>query len=465
MINTDIYEKNVLVKLFHNKDLQTKYLPDILPALFYDRRRRVLVHIMKLLYENKLGITVENIIISQNTRRVKAILRKEKESVMNQEEVWKELNDFDVDTGSSMFEEAFLELHDLAFARFVDEIVPDINYDLAYNKRDSVLARTKAINQVYDIIFKSKLKSREDQIGNAINVVNSGGTYKRLSSSTLNSFTGGVSKGFITTIVGKPSHGKSTLMTFESAWQVKNEKEDRIDVIGPEETPDVFWRRILAIELGIPITRLTQGEVQISREEERRIKDIYGGKIHFHDISSLKDITDLTWSLSKKSKFIWLDHVNAVSYYNDDQTRGITGLINMQKAFLKENPEAVIFDLSQVNTKKMQFNKRLRPTKADAFASSVLEQASREFLVVYYPYKDAISEETKQYFLGKGNKLPQPDIVQIIVEKNSFGDVGEFRMKYLPEYSRFQDMPDRLQGLDLLLPNESGDLFNETVDK
>ena len=59
--NADIFERAYLVKLFHNEKLRDRYLPETLPQVFLDPKRRLLVYLMRLLHDNKLNITVDNI--------------------------------------------------------------------------------------------------------------------------------------------------------------------------------------------------------------------------------------------------------------------------------------------------------------------------------------------------------------------------------------------------------------------
>jgi len=84
---------------------------------------------------------------------------------------------------------------------------------------------------------------------------------------------------------------------------------------------------------------------------------------------------------------------------------------------------------------------RLFPSKEDAFCSSVLEQASRQFLSIYYPYKDIIDKDNMNKFMGKA--VPTANDIQLSIEKNSYGDLGVFDLKYYPDYGRYEDIPDR----------------------
>ncbi len=448
-MKSEIYEKAVLVKLFHNSELREKYLPDLILGLFYDRDRRILAFIMKELFERKLLISVENLVIAQNNRIVKAFAAKHKIPLpLSEDKISNIVFDVGVDGSPNLFEDAYHNLHDEAFAYYVENSITDFTYDLGYKNRSGIIAKAKAIQKVHDIIFSSKLKQRVNQIDSAFEEVNKGSGYLRMSSNKITSLVGGWSKGFVGSAIGRPSHNKSTWFTYDSTWQVNHNGLPEVHVIGSEETPTAFWRRIFGIELSVPIRSLIEGDIKLSNEDLKRIKEKYEGKIMFHPLRYLDDITDLMNSLNGVP-YIWIDHINSIIYPKDDMYSGIITLVNRQKQWLDKNPQSVVVDLSQVNTKKMKQSGRLFPHKEDAYMSSILEQASREFLSFYYPYKDSIDPEVANHFRGKGHLCKQ-DLIQVSIEKSSYGDVGVTDLSYEYKFGRFGDTT-ALTGMDMLL--------------
>ena len=55
-----------------------------------------------------------------------------------------------------------------------------------------------------------------------------------------------------------------------------------------------------------------------------------------------------------------------------------------------------------------------------------------------------------QSFMGKG---VTPNEIDVSVEKNSFGDVGEVKMFYKPEFSLFEDSTDFNDFSNVILPD------------
>jgi len=226
--------------------------------------------------------------------------------------------------------------------------------------------------------------------------------YLPTSSHILNSALGGWSRGFANSLIGKPSHGKSTFMTWDSVIGIMSKRLSDVDVISPEEPEETFWKRVFSIFLQIPSSVLRKGNYTITKEQVTALKKTFEGKLRFHEQNKLVDVVDLLHSLSMKSEFIWIDHLNVVHYPKEDMYNGIITLVNEEKDFLRLNKDSVIVNLSQANTKKMLEKGRLVPQKEDAYNSSVLEHAAREFLSIYYPYVDATNPETGKFFVGKG---------------------------------------------------------------
>ena len=183
----------------------------------------------------------------------------------------------------------------------------------------------------------------------------------------------------------------------------------------------------------------------------KSMQKLFEGKLFFHEEGSFSHIVDLMNSIDK-SDFMWIDHLNVVRYPYGDMFKGIVRMVEEQKKYLINHSNTAIVNLSQPNTKKMLAAGRLFPKKEDAYNSSVLEQASREFLSIYYPYVDATNPELQRYFRRRPTK---ENLVQISVEKNSFGKVGVFDLEFQNELGIYKDIPKEKEKLDVILPKQS----------
>lgn len=394
----------------------------------------------------------------QKTQDMIQFKRKVKTSEeITSEYIHSEVYDIDVDSSSHLAKEIFQELHNFAFADFAQQMNSGINYDLAYNDNQSILARAKAIQKVHRTIFGNKYKENKDQIGFAAQSINQGDSYIPTSSPALNNFMLGWSKKFPCSFVGRSSHGKSTFMTQEGIHKVLKELVDEVHVIAPEEPSEVFWRRIFAATFKIPISAMRSGTVKISQQQVDHVKKLYENKIKVHnDALKFRDIIDLLFSL-KGSHFTWIDHINAIEYPGNgtslqNMIGGIPGLIAYEKQYMLDNPEAIIVNLTQANEKVIMSESGYwkQPKYSHAYCSQVLHQASREFLSLYYPYKDSVNFPTE--WVGKRDPHSPTDMFMSI-EKSSFGDVSRIHFKYDPEFGTFKDAPDTGKG-NIILPED-----------
>lgn len=462
-MNGNVYEENAIVKLFHNKELQKKYLPDMLTGIFTNFDIRKIAFLMVLLYQGKKDITLQNLVMMQSNVKFKAFASKANgaktdygnKDVLTEGDIADIVMDISIDSTTEFFDECYKQLHDICFANYVTITNQDFKYEVGYNNPAGIISKAKGIIQIHNALYKVKSKNRVNQIDEAFTKINASSAYLKTSSTRLNFLMGGWSKAYAAAAIGRPSHNKSTWFTFETLYQINVNKLDHVDIIGAEETVEGFWRRVFAIEFGIPVKEMAEGVRRITPEELVLVKRKYDGKIRFHHMRDYFEIASLFDVL--KSPFIWIDHVNAIAYPGGDDYKGIKKLIDMEKEWLASNKESVIVNLSQVNTKNMKYQKRLFPSKEDAYMSSVLEQACREFISFYYPYKDFIDPEFQKQFAGK--PAPAPELAQIRVEKNSLGDIGTLDFVYEHLIARFSDAPERKNLREVI--TDEPDLFKD----
>lgn len=453
-----IYEKGVLIKLFYNIELQDKYLPDLLPIIF-SKERKIMAITMKYLHSIKTSINLDNMLLAQKSAEIKAACNKYKQELLTKDMLidFFELDSFFYSTSHSavLFKEAFETLHDETFFEFTERFGQDFTYDLAYKNKYAILARAKAISKIYNVLYKSKVKNREDGIRKAVAFLKGKKNYIPTFSTSFNSIVGGFSRGFAATLIGKPSHGKSTLMTFLSVYLILKNLVDKVSVLSAEEPEEIFWRRVISAYLKVPMEVLKTGDYNISEKNILEIEAKFKNKINFYPVNTLGTAIDTLYTL-EDSELIWIDHVNALMYPRDDMNNGIFSLVTREKEFLAKNKNTAIVNLSQVNTKRMLAANRLVATKEDAFGSSYLEQAAREIISVYYPYADATDEALgRLYANSKYGKWALDDAkstIELHVQKNSFGDKPVIPMKYYETMGRFEDTNRIPKGTNVILP-------------
>lgn len=448
----EIYEKAVILKLLHNKDLQKKYLPKVLPYLWSKPEDRVFVYIMKYLNDKEIPINVNNLEISLTVREVKLFIRRMKAIVDNMDLAYY-WHDDTIKPDNDLFQEAYEELHDIAFARYVDKAKEDFEYELGYMKRHHILARAKSIIKLHEVIYRRKFDTASNSIDAAVDYINNKEELIPLFSPVLNGLMGGFTRGFANTILGRSGHTKSTLMTFDSVNKAIHKSVDAINIILVEEQPAVFWRRVFAILLTIPIKDMREKTVRISENQMNAVKKRLDNRIKVHSLTNYKDLIDLLSTI--KDEVVWIDHINAVHYPGkgtalQNMIGGIPGLISMQVGFLRDRPYQSYINLSQVNEKELAKLPGIwkHPSYVHAYGSQILHQHSREYLTLYYPHRDALNNP--KAWAGKRElQEAQPEDVYMKVEKSSFGDLSTVKLKYDFNYGKFTDAVERASNVTI----------------
>jgi len=440
--NSDVIEKAILVWLFHDSSLRELHLPTLLPSVFLNPERRLVLYVMQKLSESKAEITIPNILLYMITPNEKLSAFIKRNSVKNITE--NDLNELFFDMEIRQQPDLFGVAKDLlikyAFARFVEDRIDEIKYWNSYpgSNENSIISNCKSIIKIKDILRGQK-QEIVDQLQKAMDKINSDEEYVSTSSQALNNYIGGWTRGYIASVIAKSSHGKSTWIDYNTIQSLLTNKIQTATIISPEETADTRWRRIISSIFRISTTMMRQKTAKIKQEHINKIREMFGKRLTIHDdVFRMKDIIDVIHS--SKSDMIVVDHLQSIDYpgSGDFLARmigGIPAIIDAEKRIAKQRNIPII-NLSQVNDKDIQRSDRLikAPRYWDAFASSVLFQASREFIALWYPHKDY--EDNPLLF---GNKPPEQNDIRISIEKSSFTSIGKIHLEYEYEFSSFKD--------------------------
>ena len=484
--NSSVYERHYIVKLFNNLKIQEECLDSTLPGIFLDGKKRYIVYLMKRLKEKKMAITVDNMVIFQANPddSLMAFLRKQHKNVytskplsddelkkffLSEGDIYDIVHDVGIDAqaDSGTFEIIKKEMLLMSFARFIEDMLPEIkhyNKHLSEQSQYAVISKLKAGTKLYDILH-TRMESKQDVLVSAMNYINSEDEYIRTSSRVLNSFIGGFSRGYVNTIIAKSSHCKSSWTDFNIADCIINNKAEKIVKITPEEDSDVQIRRFIAMICKIPTNAMLLKTVKITTDHIKLVKDTLavGNRLviydKYQDEGKIKEIIN---SLTDADMIV-VDHVNSIDYpgrngWLNNMINGIPGFINFCKSTSKRvnthGKKTSTILLSQVGDKEIQRSERLSkaPRFYDAYGSSALYQASRQMLALYYPYKDQ-----DDMGISLDNQPCGINDVQIAIEKSSFSMVGKVQLYFDPNLNLFKDSDaakKKLKALSYEAPNE-----------
>jgi len=456
------YERAFLVKIFHNEQLQKQYLDSILPGIFYDSQRRLVVYLMRQLREKQIPLTLENILMlqSDNDDQLISFIKRHKARLLEEEELQDILTPVDLDSSERFFNFAKDEILKASFARFIEDIITDIKWYNSYNRKDyhrTIIGKLKAGVKIHDIIYDN-IDNHRDQLGETMELVNSTDEYIPTSSQVLNSFIGGFTRGYVDCVGAKSGHCKSSWVDFNILQNITSSKVGKVMKITPEEDAPTQLRRYVAMICKMPTSQMRLKLAKITSEHIAAVKEKLNEQLEIHDdVFKYKDIIELMHTT--KADMIYIDHINGIDYpgtgtYMQRMIGNIPGFISAEKKIAKAKHCSIV-NLSQVGDKEIQRSDRLikAPRYWDLYGSSVLFQASRELLMLWYEYKDY----EDSIGLMPTETAPTINDVRVSIEKSSFSKLGKVKLYFDPETNIFMDSErslNQLKKLDYNAPQE-----------
>lgn len=442
----DVVERGIIIKLFYNKELHP-YLEDLLPGIFTNSLLRGLAYAMKSIYLNQGVLNIDSLSMFVNTSNEMRQYEKRKkiETVTGNDVSYVFVEEaMGLDTSPKRFKEGYEHLLEKAFRLFSARMADEIKYCTEkFGQEANIKAYAHAINLQYDMLYKRKFKVYEDQIAIAAHKINQAGNFIPTFSSALNANILGFSRGYPDSLLARSQHCKSTFISNQSRFLIKKKVASEVTIISTEELVSDFWQRMYALECKLSIHGMRSGVIKIADEHIQIIKDLYQNRIKVYNVIKYKDVVDLLYSLD--SEFIVIDHINAIQFEGrgdaiQNMIGGIPNLITAEKNFLEINKDTSIVNVNQVREKTIDSeikHRWKRPNYTMAFANSTMYIAAREWVTLYYPYKDVVNRP-KEWVGAK--KIPTANELYAYIEKNSFGgNMGESTLHIIPDFAIIED--------------------------
>ena len=253
-----------------------------------------------------------------------------------------------------------------------------------------------------------------DQIVNqTIESIESSGNYVKFGFKKLDNLAGGMTRGEITVIAGRPSHGKTTF----AINLVKSfiDQGLRVLVINREMTNIEMMKKLIVLESG----KLSYSDVRMNNMNDqsyeelvsvnKRIVDKYTNRLFMCDTA--RDLTSSTAQIMKHSPDVVIDdYIQLIKMDGYDQRRFELETVMNEYKWLAKTYKIVPILISQLNR---DIEKRIDPVPkmSDLAESGSIEQVSENVLFVYYDYKVNYEESE----IGK-------DQIQIVAAKVRYGE-------------------------------------------
>jgi len=253
-----------------------------------------------------------------------------------------------------------------------------------------------------------------DQIVNqTIESIESSGNYVKFGFKKLDNLAGGMTRGEITVIAGRPSHGKTTF----AINLVKSfiDQGLRVLVINREMTNIEMMKKLIVLESG----KLSYSDVRMNNMNDqsyeelvsvnKKIVDKYTNRLFMCDTA--RDLTASTAQIMKHSPDVVIDdYIQLIKMNGYDQRRFELETVMNEYKWLAKTYKIVPVLISQLNR---DIEKRIDPVPkmSDLAESGSIEQVSENVLFVYYDYKVNYEESE----IGKNQ-------IQVVAAKVRYGE-------------------------------------------
>ena len=225
---------------------------------------------------------------------------------------------------------------------------------------------------------------------------------------------GGFLRGTLVTIGARPSTGKTTyainIATHSSRWKVL--------FISVEMSTRMIYDRIVADKADVDYNVSTLHQVE--PEKVKMVIDRLDNLTVIDNINEIEAIEELIYNA--KPDIVILDYIQIVSShkrFSDNRQR--IDYISQKLKMAAKKINCVVISLSQITRGGKDC-----PTMSDLKESGGLEQDSDYILLLY-----------REYVNDKGNAGIEPEQTIVTLDKNKFGNTGEFDMKFIGNRQRF----------------------------
>ena len=250
-------------------------------------------------------------------------------------------------------------------------------------------------------------------------------------------FAGGLTRGEITIIGGRPGHGKSTML-LNLLSNILSEKR-KVLLFNRELTNVEVLKKLLALESGrLSYGMIRQGIYDTKQLQELdRVRDYIAKKYdpkHFRMYDQIRDFPASATEIKKfKPDVIFDDYIQLITPTGkEDQRRlQLERIVNDYKWIAKEY-NCVVILASQLN-RALETRGNPQPQLSDLAESGAIEQVAENVFFVYYPYKVPATAKPE----NKNQLL-------LVAAKVRYGETGTIQMAYDGDKCKMYNNEDEL---------------------
>lgn len=328
--------------------------------------------------------------------------------------------------GEREFEWNANHLKELYYLRISMQINKKLESAILERKLNLIPKLGRAFESAREYVFRTN--GNVDFFAKAVDAINSPVEYVPTSFPTLRKLIGGYTRKQISSIGGKSGHNKTTFALFDAVEQLKLGYAERILYVSVDEDGEMVARRVLASQLGIPLSAMRNKEIQLnSTEIHKAISKILGNRLII--IDNLLDAESISASiLDLKPDRVIIDHIQELNYGKEgiSDAKLMVAAGQFKQAAKAVNANVTI--LSQVRDKLIdeRYDSKV-PRPHDFLYASDLRRKSREQCVVYWGYKDSQIPVEMPFF-------------DFIVWKSTYSETGKVKFSIDPDKAVFYDV-------------------------
>jgi replicative DNA helicase len=283
--------------------------------------------------------------------------------------------------------------------------------------------------------LKPNLEPNLNQIINqTIESIETSGDYVKFGYEKLDNLAGGMTKGEVTVIAGRPGHGKTTFAV--NLMKKFIEQDLRVLCINREMTNIEMMKKLIVLESGklsyrdVRTNNLNEDSYEELVKINKKIVDKYTGKLFMCDTA--RDLAASTRQVTRHNPDVIIDdYIQLIKMEGYDQRRFELESVMNEYKWLAKTYHIVPILLSQLNR---DIERRIDPIPkmSDLAESGSIEQVAENILFVYYDYKVNYEESE----LGKHK-------TQIVAAKVRYGENRKLTFGFNGDKVSFTDnLPD-----------------------
>lgn len=417
MKSTQLLTERYLMGIIKNRGVNKRYL--VGTTKIENPVHRAVLETLKEMQEGAVAMSPELVVDRlMNNQELKEMIGPEKIYSFVQKAL-------DCDTPGSELH----SLHDAIIRNYVftngkrvlSDLVDRMDNEEALSEAMDVMRYLKSQSpQSVASVKQQMLEAKEEALNGAKSLI----PYRH---GVLNRHLGGVSRGEVTIIAGRPGHGKTTFaLDCGTGWLDQGLK---VLAISKEMKAFRLLHKQIASKSKFTSRQLYRGEIEDSdREEFDRICDElaeqYEGRFWIHD--DVYDMHKIESLVAKYQPDVIIDDFIQLTACDDANMRlEILKIMKHYKQIAKEYHCAVV-TLSQLN-RSIEAREDPVPRLSDLAESGAIEQLAADVLFVYYGHKVRREEPADQ--------------VTIVAGKTRYGTTGQCKLGFDGEHMTYREIP------------------------